>query len=68
LATIGAGTVTVGAVVSRTTTTWKLAEEVFPAVSVAVQLTVVVPTGKVLLEAGEQLTVAASSGSVAVTE
>ena len=50
------------------TTTRKLALEEFPAVSVAVHDTVVQPIGKTLPEAGEQLTVAASSGSLAVTE
>ena len=46
----------------------KLALDEFPAVSVAVQDTVVDPIGKTLPEAGEQLTVAASSGSLAETE
>lgn len=49
-----AGTVTVGGVVS-TTDTLKLALLVLPAASLAEQLTVVVPSGKIEPEAGEQL-------------
>jgi hypothetical protein len=52
--TIVAGTVTTGAVVSRTVTV-KLLDPVLPAVSCAVQVTVVVPIAKVLPEDGEQL-------------
>jgi hypothetical protein len=47
----------------------KLAVLVFPCVSLAVQVTVVVPIGNVLPEAGRQLSEAtASSGSVAETQ
>ena len=49
-----AGTVTVGGVVS-TTDTLKLALPVFPAASVAEQLTAAAPRAKVEPEAGEQL-------------
>jgi hypothetical protein len=48
------GTVTVGGVVSRTVTE-KLPLVLFPAPSVAVQLTAVVPSANVLPEAGAQL-------------
>ncbi len=56
----------------RSTTTWKLPFVVSGglAASLAVQVTIVLPIGKVLPEAGEQLTVGvadASSGSLAVT-
>src|SRR3990172_11886463 len=50
-AVMGAGTVTTGAVVS-TTVTSNVAVAVFPAPSVAVQSTDVVPSAKVLPEAG----------------
>ena len=59
--------VTAGAVVSLTVTV-KLALDVLLCVSVALQLTVVVPIGNVAPEAGLHEIVAASSGSVAVTE
>jgi len=59
--------VTTGGVVSFTVIV-KLALDVLPCVSVALQPTVVVPIGKVAPEAGLHETVAASSGSVAVTE
>jgi hypothetical protein len=49
-----AGTLTTGAVVSRTVTV-KLFEPVLPPASCAVQFTVVVPTAKVLPEEGAQL-------------
>jgi hypothetical protein len=58
--TLFAGTVTTGAVVSRTVTL-KPPEAVLPAESAAEQLTVVVPSGKVEPEAGEQLGVTAPS-------
>src|SRR5712692_662875 len=64
--TLGAVMVTTGKVVSVTVTV-KLAFAALPCVSVAVQATVVRPTGKVLPDAGAQETVAASSGSVALT-
>jgi len=53
--TIGAGTVTVGATVSRTTI---VPDEValFPRTSVAVHVTAVVPTGNVEPEVGEHVT------------
>ena len=61
------GHVRVGAVVS-VTVTLKLHEDEFPVLSVAVQLTGVVPNGKKLPEAGAQLTVGlGSTRSVAVT-
>src|SRR6266581_3486310 len=50
-----AGTVTIGAVVSRTVT-WKLPFTLFPRLSPAEQLTVVSPSGKVEPEAGEHST------------
>jgi hypothetical protein len=57
-----AGTVTTGGTVSsRLTVTVKEAEPVFPCESVAVHVTVVVPTGKVLPEAGLQVGVSAPS-------
>jgi len=62
------GSVKAGGVVS-TTVTLKLAVPVLPCVSIAVQLTVVVPRGKVAPEAGEQdWELTASSGSVAEAE
>jgi len=64
--TLGAVMVTTGDVVSVTVTV-KLAFAALPCVSVAVQATVVRPRGKVLPDAGAQETVAASSGSVALT-
>ena len=58
----------VGAVVSRMVTV-KLPRAVFPAASVAEQLTVVVPKAKVVPEAGAQVTAgAAGFASVAVAE
>jgi hypothetical protein len=65
-----AGTVTTGAVWStRFTVTLKLALPVFPCESVAVQVTFVVPTGKVLPEDGLQLTGSGPSAlSVALAE
>ena len=48
------------------TVTVKLHVALFPDVSVAVQLTVVVPTGKVEPDAGEQTTVTPGQLSVAV--
>jgi hypothetical protein len=49
------GTLTTGGVVSvSVTTTWNDAEPVLPCESVAVQVTVVLPIGKVDPEAGEQ--------------
>src|SRR5713226_2716887 len=64
--TLGAVMVTTGDVVSVTVTV-KLAFAALPCASVAVQATVVRPRGKVLPDAGAQETVAASSGSVALT-
>ena len=62
---MSAGNVNAGGVVS-TTVTLKLAVPVFPFVSVAVQLTVVIPSGKVVLESGEHdWEATASSGSLA---
>ncbi len=56
-AVISAGTVTTGKVLStRVTVTVKLSLAVFPLLSVAEQLTVVVPIGKVEPEAGEHVT------------
>ena len=49
------------------TVTLKLHAAVLPAVSVAVQLTVVAPTGKTEPEAGKQATVTPATLSVAVT-
>ena len=49
-AVIGPGTVRVGGVESRTVTLKDLVAEVFPAESIAVQETVVVPIGKVVPE------------------
>ena len=48
------------------TVTVKLHVAVFPEVSVAVQLTVVVPFGKAVPEAGEQLVVTPGQLSLAV--
>src|SRR5436190_1196885 len=64
------GTVITGAVVStRFTVTLKLALPVFPCESVAVQVTCVVPTGKVLPDDGLQLAGSGPSlSSVAVAE
>ncbi len=65
-AVISAGTVTTGSVVSRTVTV-KVADPVLPAVSVAEQVTVVVPSGKVLPDAGVQTgVIEPSTVSVAV--
>ena len=51
-----AGTVSTGGVVStRSTVTWKVPVLELPCESVAVHVTVVVPTGKLLPEAGVQL-------------
>jgi hypothetical protein len=62
-----AGQVIVGAVVSTTCTVNVHGAEVLPLSSLAVQLTVVVPMGKVLPEAGVHMTVGvASQVSVAV--
>jgi hypothetical protein len=58
--------VTTGGVVSFTVIV-KVALDMLLCVSVAVQLTVVVPSGNVAPEAGLHETVATSSGSVAVT-
>jgi len=56
------GTITIGGVASTSTTvTLKDAVAVFPCASVALQVTVVVPTGKVLPELGLQLGVSAPS-------
>ncbi|HSL63451.1 MAG TPA: hypothetical protein VK874_02240 [Gaiellaceae bacterium] len=52
---IGAGTVSVGAVVS-TTVTWPAVDDAFPAVSVAVHVTAVAPTGNVEPDAGAHVT------------
>ena len=63
---ISAGTVTTGAVVS-TTVTVKVADPVLPALSVAEQVTVVGPSGKVLPDAGVQTgVIEPSTVSVAV--
>ena len=63
---ISAGTVTTGSVVSRTVTV-KVADPVLPAVSVAEQVTVVGPSGKVLPDAGVQTgVIEPSTVSVAV--
>src|SRR6266851_5435858 len=61
-----AGRVSAGGVVSWTVTV-KVPFAVLPLVSVAVQATVVTPAGNVAPETGVQATVAASSGSAAVT-
>ena len=53
---VGAGEVDVTTTGVSTTVTWKLPKAVLPAVSVAEQLTVVVPRAKVEPEAGEQIT------------
>ena len=59
---IGPGTVTTGGVESRRLTfTWKLAEPWFPALSVAVQFTVVWPIANVAPEAGAQFGVSVPS-------
>jgi hypothetical protein len=58
--------VTIGAVVSATVTV-KVPLAVLLLVSVAVQVTGVTPMGNVAPEMGVQATVAASSGSVALT-
>jgi hypothetical protein len=64
--TVGDGTVTVGGVVSRTVT-WNVVVAVFESESVAVHVTVVVPSGNVEPEAGVQVTGSVPSvGSVAV--
>src|SRR5260370_15783839 len=63
---VGAVRVTTGGVVSVTLTV-KLAFAALPCVSVAVHKTVVRPRGKRLVDAGAQETVAASSGSMALT-
>ena len=63
--TIGAGHVIVGGWVSLTVTV-KLHVDVFPDASVAVLVTVVVPTGKVLPEAGLLVTVTPGQLSLAV--
>jgi hypothetical protein len=62
-----AGTVTTGPVVS-TTVTWNAAVEVFPAASLAVQLTVVVPSGNVEPDAGVQAKLVTPTLSVAEAE
>jgi hypothetical protein len=59
------GQVIVGAVVSCTVTV-KLHEAIKPAPSVAVQVTVVAPTGKNEAEAGAQATVAPGTLSLTV--
>ena len=64
-AVMGAGTVTTGRVVSCTVTV-KLALPVFWCESVAVQVTVVVPTGKHAPDGGAQITVALPQLSIAV--
>src|SRR5260370_10064609 len=64
--TLGAAMVTTSGVVAATETA-KLAFAALPCMSVAVQATVVRPRGKGLPDAGAQETVAASSGSVALT-
>jgi hypothetical protein len=66
------GTVTaaIGPIEKSTTAIWKLPVPVFPAASVAVQVTVVTPAGNVEPDGGLQLTVRAEvalSGSVADT-
>ena len=62
-----AGRCSVGGVVSETVTVKLPLAEVLPAASFAVQLTVVVPSGKVEPEAGEHVTVGEGSmASVAV--
>ena len=55
-----AGTLTIGGVVSRTVTV-KLAVAELPAASAAVHVTVVVPIGKVVPDAGAQVTGTAPS-------
>ena len=60
------GTVTTGGWLSRTVTE-KVPWPVLPEVSVAEQLTFVVPSGKVAPEAGEQVTAGLAGPSVAVT-
>jgi hypothetical protein len=63
---MSAGTVITGAVVSCTVT-WNEADAVLPCASVAVQCTVVVPSGNVEPEPGVQLTTTdPSTVSVAV--
>jgi hypothetical protein len=60
-----AGTVIVGGVVSWTVM-WKDAVEVFPAASLAVQVTVVVPSGNVEPDAGVHENEVTATLSVAV--
>jgi hypothetical protein len=67
LSVMSAGTVTVGGVVSCTVT-WKEALLEFPAASLAVQLTVVVPSGNVDPDAGVQFELVTPTASVNVTE
>jgi hypothetical protein len=62
-----AGTVMTGPVVSCTVT-WKEALLEFPAASLAVQLTVVVPSGNVDPDAGVQFELVTPTASVNVTE
>jgi hypothetical protein len=62
------GTVIVGGVVSANViATWKEALPVFPCASLAVQVTVVVPTGNVEPDAGEQFELVTPTASVNVT-
>jgi hypothetical protein len=63
---MSAGTVTTGAVVSWTVT-WNDADELFPAASAAVHVTVVVPSGNVEPDAGVQLELVTPTASVNVT-
>ena len=66
---VGAGEVGVITTVVSTTVTWKLPRLIFPASSVAKQLTAVAPRLKVEPEAGEQVTSTdASKLSVAEAE
>ncbi len=66
-AVMSAGSARAGAVVSCTVTV-NDPDELLPAASVAVQVTVVVPSGNVLPDAGEQTTTGDGSlSSVAVT-
>jgi hypothetical protein len=67
LSVTSAGTVTTGAVVS-TTLTWKLAVLELPAASLAVHVTVVVPSGNVDPDAGRHANDVTATLSVALAE
>jgi hypothetical protein len=63
-AVMSAGTVIAGAVVSCTVT-WNDLDDPFPAASLALQVTVVVPSPKVEPDAGEQLKLVTPTASLA---